>query len=309
MARHRREWDQYHHLGGLCWADGLSWYEKSDHTWEPDRPRLTHNWNGGVLLHYLLTGDELSRRAVIENAQGVYASWFWEYRLGRDLNKKAVRTGMREQGWSILAMMHGYELTHDKKYLDQSMRVFRQVMIHTINSVGGMRAYVDKHGILMLGYCGPGLIKLCTNLSAHSKNKKEITDFIESFIKTIQEQGIRVAAQGSLEHGKQFTPGTYRDPWGKPNVGYTIFFTDQLAYLLSQGRVPGMRKQLTEHLYVGFVHQASRNPTTLGDEKTYPATAYNTATGGQTTKELGWYGLFGSYALGQNYRPAAVPEL
>ena len=207
MARYRREWGQYHHVGGMVWADGLSWYEASDHGFEPERPRRTHNWNGGLLLHYLLTGDPLSREAAIENAEGCYASFFWQYRLGAKLDKTKIFPSTREQGWAILSMVHGYELTLDTKYLEQSKRVLRQITIPTVAKAGGMRKFVRDQGSLMFGYASLGFIKLYYALPEADPARKEILRLLVDVVDGVETKAVKTPAQ---YHNGLFTPPNTR---------------------------------------------------------------------------------------------------
>ncbi len=295
MARYRREWGQYHHRGGMVWADGLSWYEQSDHGFEPERPRRTHNWNGGLLLHYLLTGEELSRRAVIENADGCHDSFYWGYRLGGKLDQTAIQTSTREQGWAILAMLHGYQLTGDSKYLEQCKRVIRQITLPTLQEVGGMRQFVKKHGSLMFGYCSSGFLKLYDALPKDDPLRKDMADLFVQIVDGVENPEIKTEAQ--LQQGR-FTPPKYKDPWGKPSTTYSLFFTDPLAFLVKEvSPHPALSRRLKENLYTAFVHQSSPEPTRIQSPETWPTPGFRTVTGGQITKELGWMGLLGNYAL------------
>lgn len=310
MARYRREWGQYHHKGGLCWADGLAWYEKSDHAYEPERPRLTHNWNGGLALHYLLTGEELSLQALRENADGVYAAFFWGYRLGPRLESRNVRTASREQGWSILALMNAYELTLEPRYLEQSRRIFVQNTLHTLEELGGMQGYLQKHGLLMFAYCIPGFIRFHQCLPPSDPLRPRIVQLLAELADAIERPRFKTEPEGELRMGATFRPPMYRDPWGKPSATYAIFFSDLFAFLWQEAEPhDGLLLRCRQNLYTGFVHQARRESTVIGAIETYPPPSFATATSGQTTKELGWMGLFGSYALRTQYRPTQVPEL
>jgi hypothetical protein len=310
MAKYRREWGQYHHQGGVCWADGISWFEATDHLFEPERPRLTHNWNGGLFLHYLLTGEELTRRALIENADGVFAAHLWPQRLGEDLDEIAVRKGTREQGWSILALLNGFDASNDPRYLDLCRAIIQNITLPTIHEFGGIHGFIRANGTLMFGYCIPAFVRLFYTLPKSDPIRPVLKHLIAQIVDGVEQSNMKVEAHGRVQPGESFRPPMYRTPWGKPSVTYSIFYSDALAFLYKEvSPLKGLKQRLYENLYGAFAHQSKREPTIVGDPSTYAPPSFASATGGQASKELGWMGIFGSYAFSTLLEPDEVPAL
>jgi hypothetical protein len=161
LARHVVDIDIYHtgedraaYNGGLFWfTDHYMHAHTSTHrtyskfnrsTWKQSYgggPGPEHNFTSGLLLHYCLTGDEISRDAVVTLAEWV---------IGMDDGRRTLlglldneSTGLatngqvlgRAAGNSINALMDAWTLTADKKYLE-FLEVLIRRCIHPNDDVG-----------------------------------------------------------------------------------------------------------------------------------------------------------------------------
>lgn len=66
MATHRRDYDQYHSKTPNDPSRGGQFYEKGWFHGNFGEPEQSHTWVHGLLMHYVMTGDEGSREAAIE---------------------------------------------------------------------------------------------------------------------------------------------------------------------------------------------------------------------------------------------------
>jgi hypothetical protein len=126
MARHRIDIDQIW-TGDSQYYNNLSRYEKcftSIHGGIKDGhygPIPSHNWIGGAVLYYMLTGEPQARECALNNHAGM------KRRLIEPQDKEpnpGIQT--RELGWSILNLCGLYDMTADRKYLDDAMILFNK---------------------------------------------------------------------------------------------------------------------------------------------------------------------------------------
>lgn len=126
MARHRADIDQIW-AGESQFYNNLSRYEKcftSVHGGINDGhygPIPTHNWISGVILMYMITGENHYKDCALNNHAGM------KRRLIDPQNeqpKPSIQT--RELGWTILNLCSLYDMTADKKYLDDAMIIFNK---------------------------------------------------------------------------------------------------------------------------------------------------------------------------------------
>jgi hypothetical protein len=111
MATFRRDYGQNHSTSVSEWWRGCSFYEKGWWHGNYNEGGHGHNWALGTLLHYVLTGDEGSREAALENAdfcvRNPPATWtgYW---------------GSRIPGRAIDALVDSYNFLGDPAYLTQA---------------------------------------------------------------------------------------------------------------------------------------------------------------------------------------------
>jgi hypothetical protein len=126
MARHRIDVDQ-------IWSDkvspafrGLTRYEKgytNIHGGVKDgyyKPIPSHVWVSGAVLYYMLTGEEKAKECALRTAMGLELR-----QVNRFKDKPSADDQPRSSTWAILALCSVYDLTADKKYLDEAMILFK----------------------------------------------------------------------------------------------------------------------------------------------------------------------------------------
>lgn len=111
MAAYRREYGQNHATNASESWRGAQFYEKGWWHGSYTLGQYSHNWVAGMLLHYILTGDEASREAAVENLAFVL----------RDPPKNWTGYwGSRIPGWQINCLMDGYAYLGDPVYLTEA---------------------------------------------------------------------------------------------------------------------------------------------------------------------------------------------
>ena len=152
LARHTIDIDIYHTDGDRpMYNHGMFWHTvhyvdacKSTHRSYPrgscgGGPSSGHAYSRGLLLHYCVTGDETARQAVIK-----MGDWMIDAEDGSVTRYRWLAggdTGMtsasgsedyhgpgRGPGNAVEVLVTAFELTHDRKYLDQAERIIRRVV-------------------------------------------------------------------------------------------------------------------------------------------------------------------------------------
>ena len=155
MARHRIDVDQ-------CWSDrdeiayrAVCAYEKGytdihHGRGVRGRPTTTHTWVSGVVLYYMLTGEQKAYECAMRTYQGIRERGVGRYRKGPSTGGQ-----MRSTGWSVLGLCSLYDLTADKKYLDDAMVLFKNHVVPTWKKDGpylqkGLQYYYSTQGFCEL---------------------------------------------------------------------------------------------------------------------------------------------------------------
>jgi hypothetical protein len=111
LAAYRRDYGQNHSMATNESWRGSQFYEKGWWHGNYALGQYSHNWVGGLLLHYILTGDEGSREAAVENLAFVL----------RDPPKNWTGYwGSRIPGWQINCLVDAYSFLGDPVYLDEA---------------------------------------------------------------------------------------------------------------------------------------------------------------------------------------------
>ena len=152
LATHVTDIDIYHtDRDKAAYNHGLFWHTyhyvaagRSTHRSYPRQPGVSgggpaneHNYATGLRLHWLMTGDRLSREAAVGLAQ-----WVIDMDDGRTTILRWLTsspTGLasatqspdfhgpgRGAGHSILALLEGYRLTQDRRFLDKAEALIRR---------------------------------------------------------------------------------------------------------------------------------------------------------------------------------------
>jgi len=125
MARHRIDVDQIWTDKDSKFYSNLCRYEKSwtsVHSGLKDGyygPIPSHTWLSGMVLYYMLTGENKARECAINCGRGIRRRQVAKYR-----NKPSAGGQTRSSGWAILALCSLYDMTADKTYLDDAMVLF-----------------------------------------------------------------------------------------------------------------------------------------------------------------------------------------
>jgi SAM-dependent methyltransferase len=76
----------------------------------------------GTMLHYMITGEPKALECCRRNADGLKAVWDW---VAKDKPYGGPHYSNSVTGWSILAFCNMYDLTADRKWLDEALKIFR----------------------------------------------------------------------------------------------------------------------------------------------------------------------------------------
>ncbi|HOX08915.1 MAG TPA: hypothetical protein PK280_21145, partial [Planctomycetota bacterium] len=124
MGRHRIDVDQIW-AGDSEFYTGMTRYEKcytSMHGGLNDGyygPIPSHNWTSGLILYYMLTGEPQARECALNNYAGMKRRL-----IDKQDKSPSPNVQTRELGWSILNLCSLYDLTGEKKYLDDALILF-----------------------------------------------------------------------------------------------------------------------------------------------------------------------------------------
>ncbi len=133
MTRHSVDMDQIHtettglsqYINGLWWWESMKGRHKSGMA---AGMIVSHTWNGGYSLGYLLTGNERYLEAARRSANVGRNYWFDKMGVGK---RKVVFDQTRSQGWSILMLVNFYKITGNVKLLKEAMTIFTNSLLYT----------------------------------------------------------------------------------------------------------------------------------------------------------------------------------
>ncbi|MBT8342072.1 MAG: Ig domain-containing protein [Desulfatitalea sp.] len=147
MARHRYDIDQYHGERSSTgrnhkWLNHLAFYESSGHSdptlaYNPARVSpLSHTWNGGIALYYLLTGDRSALQAVEENTQGIL-NYYGDDGISPVNTETIGGDEIRMEGWSILNLINAYRINGNQELLLVAKNIAKNRLIPREQAIGG----------------------------------------------------------------------------------------------------------------------------------------------------------------------------
>lgn len=152
LARHTIDIDFYHtNNDKSCYNHGMFWHTVhyvdaglATHRTYPrgtcgGGPSSGHAYARGLLLHYCLTGDETARQAVVKMGEwmihsedGSATKYKW---LARGETGLTTASGTEEYhgpgrgpGNAVEVLVTAFELTHERRFLDQAEKIIRRVV-------------------------------------------------------------------------------------------------------------------------------------------------------------------------------------
>lgn len=316
---HRRDVDQYWgdrtDTGGEhVWINHLSRYEADCHN-DPaaatsygcnPTPKPSHNWNGGLVLGYLLTGDEEAKRAALEHYK--YAA----NNYSRLLAQKA--TGgleLRNQGWTIEGLVNLYRALGDPRHIQLALAIAKNNLLHWEQQLGGKGVWegpevgTPSMQNTMFMYVSQPLVELYYETLDPDLGRllARMADFTVA----------KNLSQGDTDSRGWYRPLTSHYEYTQPNQpgGDTLrsfFFADLCAaaydatgerrYLDYARRL--FRDATYHYMYEGsaYIDPARRDPATWADDKFT----------GTWSKVKGWLGRAHQAYLSLEHRLAASPS-
>jgi len=156
MARHRAEVDQnWARRGDMDMFQDVTHYERNSADTHGDvddgrsKPNASHHWACGLVLDYMLTGDEMSRECAVASAEGAARRC-----------KAAPGDQARSYGGSILIYCSLYDMTADKKYLELATSRWEKGLVPTWKKADGTTDVTWGDGKFYVPYWYP-LYPLC----------------------------------------------------------------------------------------------------------------------------------------------------
>lgn len=319
MLPHKRDVDQYwgdrwDSAGNEHrWNSYLSRYEADNHNIYVEKtsyghnaqPRASHNWNGGLVLGYLLTGDMEALRAAEEHhkyAQNMFGTNATHNRL---TEQYFGGNQVRVQGWTITGLLNIYRATGRQEYLDLALAIGTNDLLYGETLAGNQGVYEGPQAVPQPGFFGS------TNEMANTVYMyaaESLTDlYIETGDTAIGDLLVRIAdfdMDHNFYHGDYDSSGNYHplvsdytydgDNSRNPDVTKRGWFHAPLiatAYrITSDPDYLIFARQLAKDATRYWSWKSSHGP--LGDGYIDPDTVYPfsfSAGGGSTmAKEKGW---------------------
>jgi PcRGLX-like N-terminal RIFT barrel domain/PcRGLX-like protein central beta sandwich domain len=182
MARHRIDIDQLWsdrdlpEVNGLQRAAGYSNFH-CYRLWRP--PGLGSNHLAGTALYYMLTGEPKALETCRRNAEGLKRAWA---RVAKLKSWKGPQQDMGANIFAIHSYLAMYDLSADKQWLDQALKLFRSNVVskwkgvgphlHSRRQVGGQSYTMDDKK-----YCH-GILGLC--LLHHYSKDKQVLELLKA---------------------------------------------------------------------------------------------------------------------------------
>lgn len=140
MTQHSIDMDQIHYYVPAKFSDGIWHFESIGNlhvnyhhkALQGGGAIVSHTWNGGYALGYLLTGDNRYLEAAKRSAHVGRAFWSWKERNQNAIAGQKVKFDQtRSQGWTILMLVNEYRITGDINNLKQAMAIFKNSLLYT----------------------------------------------------------------------------------------------------------------------------------------------------------------------------------
>jgi hypothetical protein len=225
--------------------------------WYPPGP--SENWLAGVAAYYMLTGEPKALECCLRNAEGIKCSW--EY-FAKEKPWVNPMEDMAAVGWSLAAYCSVYDLTGDRKWLDEALKLFnayvvpvwkkRGPFLHDAANQSRSQDYVKED----MRYC------------------YAITAFCELHRRTRDEQVLKLLKEGCEQ---KFPDSFFEAP---------LFLSDLYAYVGLETRSPDLVRRGAEAFAQSF--PASKNPPVYMPNTTWSRNAATTLRSGHLLQYAAW---------------------
>ncbi|MHC4715895.1 MAG: golvesin C-terminal-like domain-containing protein, partial [Planctomycetota bacterium] len=167
MLPHERDVDQY--WGNRWdtqnehkWNSYLSRYEADNHNIYAEKssyghnaePVPSHNWNGGLVLGYFLTGDTEALRAAEEHYKYAENRYGTQSSHNRLVEQYFGGYQVRVQGWTITGLLNIYRATGKQEYLDLALAIGKNDLLYGESLAGSQGVYEGPQAIPQPGFYG-----------------------------------------------------------------------------------------------------------------------------------------------------------
>jgi len=171
MTDHSADLDQIHNkptqnpnvLDGVWWWEQLRDGKGHHRSTQGAGLIISHTWNGGYALGYLLTGNPRYREAAEAGAKAGRRYWF----ENRKVSQAPVAFDQtRSQGWTILMLVNLYRIDGDVEHLRDALTIFANSLLHTeqLDTVPGSggKGYITIGQYKDKSYIGKAVITFLT---------------------------------------------------------------------------------------------------------------------------------------------------
>ncbi|MFH0920187.1 MAG: T9SS type A sorting domain-containing protein [Fibrobacterota bacterium] len=124
----------------IWYQAGVSYYEKWLHFIVDDgyqMPKTSHNWNEGIALHYLLTGDRLTRDVFRFRADASDRNLHGPSTLATNESQTFFNDEIRSITWPLLSLATAYDVFGDARYLTTARKAFNQSLYNCLKTNPG----------------------------------------------------------------------------------------------------------------------------------------------------------------------------
>ncbi|OGS37659.1 MAG: hypothetical protein A2293_17245 [Elusimicrobia bacterium RIFOXYB2_FULL_49_7] len=219
---------------------GNSFYEKWEH-FKIDGYQAgdaSHTWNQGLGLHFLITGDRLSRDVFRKKCDYAERIMYDPYRLGQNGNGTFLPGEIRYITWPILNMCAGYDVFADEKYLNTAKKVFNQTFYWALKNQPLLYSKTDPidttdwyvtNNMYRIGV--QGIIRLYNTIKRINPSDPVLSNIVEvcDTISSVLTRDRIFGGSWELKDGDSIRipyGTTYKKPTGKGlhNSNYVYFF-------------------------------------------------------------------------------------
>jgi hypothetical protein len=170
----------------VIWKDaGGNYYEKWRHMnlGYMHTPTPTHTWSEGIAMHYLLTGDRLSRDVLRRKSWFFVRSMFETYKMGRAGTGTPFTGSLRAITWPIYGLCLDYDIFAEDTMLTVAKKAFNQLLyVHLANTAGTYRKQNSRdwemtNNMVRIGIAG--VLRLYNTIARASTGDPVLSHIVE----------------------------------------------------------------------------------------------------------------------------------